>query len=772
MVTRRGLHKSLFSLVILIMSNREAAAQVPLLADVTVNYRQYGTTLLLTDEQDNYFAGISDLRKWGVSGPYLDVVEYEDGEFVRLRSLGDVAIAYDAKTVSLRLEFPPELLPAQQTSLARHSADPVSSTGAYIDYDWSYTSADESYATGFLAPSVFTPSGVFNAQVLYQGYEPPPDRTTGLVSDTEDWIRLDTTFTRDFPDRMRSLRIGDVIHRPGPWGNALRVGGVQVASNFATQPSFISFPMPNLQGTASMPSTLDLYVDGTLRHRQNLEPGPFRVDEIPVVTGAGQIQMVVTDILGNQHLHAQNFYASQELLRPGLSEYSYTLGSLRSDFGIASNNYDGSALLAEHRYGINNELTMGGRAELGRRTKQISAALDWSPDLSGVISLGLGVSRHNSKSGGAWLLGYRYRARRYNFSARASGSSKHFGVIGVLNQSFVPKTQVVVSGGWRSGGAGSFGAALVHTDYHDRPARDILTLSHSYRLFRRYSLSTSASYTKEQVSDFNIGMTVTTTFGARRSASARVSHDDAGGQLRMETQSVLPTGPGIGYRIGTTVAEQERIDARFIGQTDFGRYTLEGDRFAGNTSLRTSAGGSIAWLAGRPYFAREINDGFAVARVSGLENVRIYVENQEIGRSDKHGRLLLPRLRPYETNRIRIEPTDLPLASEVPTVSMEVTPAFRSGLVVNFPVTTPSFAMLRAVLPSGEALPEGAIVYLSGKNESSIVGLNGAIYLSGPEGAGEVTVEWAGQRCSFDVALPSPTQALPRLGEFVCGAVP
>ena len=211
------------------------------------------------------------------------------------------------------------------------------------------------------------------------------------------------------------------------------------------------------------------------------------------------------------------------------------------------------------------------------------------------------------------------------------------------------------------------------------------------------------------------------------------------------------------------------MDGRFIGQTDFGRYTLEGDRYGDETSYRASASGSVAWLAGRPYFAREINDGFAVARVGNIENVRIYVENQEVGQSDKHGRLLLPRLQPYEVNRIRIEPTDLPLLAEVGTVSLEVTPAYRSGVVIDFPVATPSFGMLRAVLPNGEAVPEGATVRFSGNDEPSIVGMDGAVYLSGPAGEGEVTIDWSSDSCSFSVELPGPGVQLPRLGEFVCG---
>ena len=59
----QGLRNALLSFVALIMFNGELTAQEHLFVDVTVNYRHYGTTLLLRDEEGNYYASISDLTK-------------------------------------------------------------------------------------------------------------------------------------------------------------------------------------------------------------------------------------------------------------------------------------------------------------------------------------------------------------------------------------------------------------------------------------------------------------------------------------------------------------------------------------------------------------------------------------------------------------------------------------------------------------------------------------------------------------------------------------
>jgi outer membrane usher protein len=769
---RQNLRKALASLAILIMSNTFASALELLFVDLTINYRHYGTALLLRDGDANYYATVSDLAKWGVRGPYVDRLVRDGREFVRLESLGRIAISYDAQTASATVSIPAELLPTQQLSLRRDSApDTVSSTGAYLDYDWSYTSAGSSFPSGLLAPTFFSESGVLHTKILYQGYD-PPDTTIGASSNrSQDWIRLDTTFSRDFPDNMRTLRIGDTVAAAGPWGSAQYVGGVQFASNFGTQPAFISFPTPSFQGSASLPSTLDLYVDGTLRHRQNLDAGPFRADQIPVITGAGEMQMVVTDILGREQLYSQNFYTGAELLRPGLSDFSYTLGALRENFGFASNDYGDVVLLAEHRYGLNEIVTVGGRTEVSSSTKLLSATVDWSPRMTGVVNLGLGLSDSDSGSGHSWLAGYRYQARDFNIGARVSGTSRSFSGVGATAFGGTPKTQLIINGGWNHPRAGSFGVALVHMDFHDAEARDVITFNHSKTFFQRYFFSIYANYVKDTHSDVSVGVNVNTTFGPRHNATASFSQDGDNSFARMEAQSTLPTGPGYGYRVGKTIGDIERFDARFVGQTNYGRYQLETDQYGDVSSTRVSASGSIAWLAGRPYFTREINDGFAVARVGNLKDVRVYVENQEVGRSDDEGRLLLPRLRPYEVNRIRIEPVDLPMATVARTISMEVAPAFRSGIVINFPVSTPSVALIRAFLPNGEPVPSGAAVSIEGEDAKTVVGLDGTIYITGTAGRTVISVDILPQACQFEIELPPADQTLPHLGDFECTTV-
>ena len=141
------------------------------------------------------------------------------------------------------------------------------------------------------------------------------------LSDNRSLVRLDTAWTRDFPDRMATLHVGDAISTPAPWGRAVRFGGVQYGTNFSTQPTLVRTPLLAAQGEAVVPSTVDVFVNGQQVASESVPPGPFSIDHLPVLTGAGQLQVVVTDALGREQVTVQPYYSGTALLRRGLNEF-------------------------------------------------------------------------------------------------------------------------------------------------------------------------------------------------------------------------------------------------------------------------------------------------------------------------------------------------------------------------------------------------------------------------------------------------------------------
>ena len=63
-----------------------------------------------------------------------------------------------------------------------------------------------------------------------------------------DAVRLDTTFTADFPARMERLTVGDAISDGSTWGSAVHFGGIGWSRNFSVRPDLVTTPLLSATG--------------------------------------------------------------------------------------------------------------------------------------------------------------------------------------------------------------------------------------------------------------------------------------------------------------------------------------------------------------------------------------------------------------------------------------------------------------------------------------------------------------------------------------------
>jgi len=164
-----------------------------------------------------------------------------------------------------------------------------------------------------------------------------------------------------------------------------------------------------------------------------------------------------------------------------------------------------------------------------------------------------------------------------------------------------------------------------------------------------------------------------------------------------------------------------------------------------------------------------------VVQVPDYSGVGIYADNQLVASTDADGNALLPRIRPYQKNQVRIEQADLPLDTQIEAVQLDAVPYFRSGLLLRFPVKRSRGALLTVVLESGEPLPAGALAEIikdsDEENEVFPIGLRGELYLTGLGASNRLRVTWLEQRCEFILPYPESTDPLPNLGTYTCTRV-
>jgi outer membrane usher protein len=570
----------------------------------------------------------------------------------------------------------------------------------------------------------------------------------------------------------------------------VRFGGIQYGTNFATQPYLVRFPLQAVAGEAALPSTVDLLVNGVPVSSQRVPPGPFRINDVPTITGAGNISVVVRDILGREQVTVLPYYTPLALLRQGLSDYGFEAGKIRRNFGLESDDYGRSVVAGTYRYGFTNTFTGEARAEaVGRghlTGEQATAGISGAYLLGdvGVATAAVAGSTSDRGAGALYSAGFFRQARVLSFGVQTAMTTRDFTQLGLretprdftrlglLEGTAAPRNITLANLGVNMGRPGtiSFGYGL--TDDRVGPRRDAYTLSYSVSLGRMGSLFASATQTQSDGNtERGFFLTYTVALGSLTSASASFSRPGGGADPEFigTLQQSPPLGEGFGYLLQAT--DSGRAYANGAVKTRYADAFVEARRGEQETAYRAGVLGSLVTLGGSVFAARPIRSSFAVVEVPDYPNVRVYQDNQLIGRTSSGGTILLPTLRPYERNPVRVDQRDLPLGAKVDALEVEAVPAFGSGVLVKFPVGRSYGAVMRVERADGTPPPTGAIARVDGIAQVFPVAPDGELYVSGVTKATRVAVSWRTGECEFELDRITGDDPLPDLGTKLCREV-
>jgi outer membrane usher protein len=725
------------------------------------------TVLLLRRRSDGrLLARGEDLQRWRLRVPGAVALRHGGEDWYSLDALPGLTYRVDESRQTLSVDAPPGLFSA--TSLtgkdASFSVPPPAPPGVFLNYDLSLDRSDgPTHAGGLFDMGVFNAWGTGTGSVLA--------RDTGVGAH---FVRLDTTWTQDRPAQLASVRIGDAISAAGSWGRSLRFGGVQWATNFATRPGLVTFPLPSASAEAVLPSTVDLFVNNTLRLRRDVPTGPFTIHDLPVVSGQGEARLVVRDLLGREQVITLPYYASPRLLQQGLREYSYEMGFVRNNYGIASNDYGRFAAVATHRLGFSDAFTGEARGELLREQQTVGVSGAWLWPTAGLFSASVAASHARRGTGELVALGFERQSRSLSIGGNVQLASQRFVQLGLQPGELAPRQVTQLFVGANAGGYGSLAASYTHQAYRDRDEVKLANASYSIGLGKLGFLSFSVLRVLSGETKTSFSLNFTFVLGDRSSVSVSAARDPTGNEAVVQTQRNLPPGDGFGYRIvagATEATNSQRMGAALSVQNAFGLYSLEAARDGGQTGFRAGARGSVAMLGGDVFMSRQIGDAFAVVQVPDYPGVRVYADNQVVGRTATNGSALVPRLRPYQKNTIRIEQADLPMDAEIDALEQDTVPYLRSGVLLQIPVRRSRGALLTVILDNGEPLPSGAVVQIAGEKNEFPAGLKGEVYVTGLSPNNRVHISWRGQRCEVVVPFLPTTDPLPHLGTYTCAGV-
>lgn len=745
--------------LLLLLASPAAAQEQRTFLDTSINSVTKGDTLVVLRDAD-VLVSVAWLTEAGVRA-FAGRRQTIDGqEFVSLASLAPaVTFSVDERELRLNLTVSPDLLERLVRDL--HQGRPEDlvyrrDTSGFFNYALNAGSAGDY--------DLFSEAGLSVRGALFSSTW---SASAGSV------VRGLTSFTIDDRTRIRRWVVGDSFAATGTLGGDALLAGITVGREFTVEPYFVRFPTLSLSAPLPTPSVVEVHVNGRLVRQEQVQPGLLDVRNLPLTTGHNETRIVIRDPFGGTRELSTGYYSTASVLAPGVHDYQYSVGVRRAALSRSSWDYAAPALLARHRVGITDFITVGGRVEAAEDLVSGGPSINLRLPF-GELEAAVAASNSAGYRGRALSTSYVYSARSVSAGGTFRLSDARYATVSLTPYDPRPDTEVTVFAGVPVGGGISLSTQHTYALLQDASVRLRSDLIASARLSRYTHLMATAGRVEDRgARHFEVAVGLMVMFGARTSATTSVTNGPDGVHAAMDVQRPLPMGTGYGYQLRTDDHRGGLPSGAVQYQGPFGRYEVRHESAGGRPHTSVNVSGAIVGIGGGLFASRPVRSSFALVQVPGVKDVRGFSSNQEIGRTNGSGNILVPDLLPYYGNLLNIADTDIPIDYVIPRVQATVAPPYRGGALVRFPVrrVQRSEGRVLVVVDGVERAPTyGELrVDVDGERLASPIGASGQFYFENlPAGRHSAVVESQDGTCTFSLEVPVADGASANLGVIRC----
>jgi len=794
-------------ILILFLPSSSFAEQIVTL--LFVNGEKKGEVFVHRTESGDFLLRIEDLKAAGFRAPNGTIVQMDGEPHLSLRAMAGVSFTFDEQTLTLHISAEPSLLPRTSIEFASRPQRNVyysKESSVFLNYGMEYHAGE---GVTFQSLSLTNELGIRRGDYLFL-----TDTLYTRDKIQDNFVRLHTSITRDDRQEMRRIIFGDLFASSGTLGSSTNLGGISFSKVYGIDPFFITYPTLELSGQVSLPSEVDIYMNGAKIRTERVAPGEFQLRNLSAYGGAGVVELVVRDSLGREQRFPYPFYSGDNiLLKKGLHDYSYNIGFRRDEFGRESNRYSNPAAVVFHRYGLNDFLTLGFRGEAAKDLVNGGPQAAVRLGTLGVMNLSLSGSAGGGP-GSAVDISYQYLNRRFNARLFYQFFSRTYLT---LTSSSLGLQQNYAEGGGLGYTHPKFGSLsfdlTVQKTYQGTEKRTAAT---GYSKSFPGNVNLTATFRRVQdpalgyANEFFVGLSYTAKKDLNFSVRHEVTSDRESDSIQVQKNP--PLGEGIGFRALLERDQNEGQSSTYIVNPMLqynGRHAiLKGEmttiQNSGNWTDQylLGASGALVFLDGVVGLTRPVTDSFAVVKVGDIEGVTVRSGAQDIGRTDSSGRMFITNLSSYNDNLIAINDKDIPFEYYFPQVQKLVSPPLRSGSCIGFLVKKlqPVTGILKIRI-NGEVKPvefHEVDLVVDGRKITFPTGTGGEFYIDISQSqqfmtlslaeekscsslAGETSaflkpgiyqaaVMYEGRRHTFSLAVPISTDPIIDLGQVIFNA--
>ena len=571
---------------------------------------------------------------------------------------------------------------------------------------------------------------------------------------------LDTYWQKDFQNKAISLRIGDAQSRALDWTRSTRISGLKLSRNFELQPYQVTSPLESFKGSVLLPSSIDLLINGVKQSTSQAQPGQFNLQTVPSISGAGDAQLVITDLNGQQRIVNVSLFGTAQLLRQGLSDWDINFGVNKLNYALKSFKYDDDFVAnGSYRYGLTQDTTIESHAEIAPDLQLAGLGLIHRlPKTYGIFNGSYSYSQLNDQIGQHYVLGYQWSNRTFNFSLNHQQATDDFADIATIQDyAYIQKSDQAFLG--VNTNYGQFGGSYARQQY-DQSENEFLIFNWSYVFPSRQYLNLSMTRDLgNQENSFYLSLNIP--LDRKTNAKASIQRDRDHTQYAVNARrTAVQDQPDWGWQADANFTDQQNymIQGQLQRQNDYGEWNVGIQNSKANgqnyTTSMASARGSVVMMDYDLFAMRQSLGSFAVVSTDGMQNVPVQLENRSVGKTNKKGLLLVKDLNAYQHNSVSIDALGLPYDYKIETTRIDAVPQNGAGVYINFPlyrIKTVQFTLLNNL---GQIFPMGSRVWnqdqlpTSESKELTIVARDGLVYLENPVSS-NIYIENEGQYCQL-----------------------
>ncbi|EJQ7281751.1 fimbrial biogenesis outer membrane usher protein [Escherichia coli] len=546
---------------------------------------------------------------------------------------------------------------------------------------------------------------------------------------------------------------------------------------------------PVVSGIAKTNALVTISQHGNIIYQTSVAPGPFRIDDLYQAGVAGDLIVTVKESDGSEHISTQSYSALPVMLRSG--SYRYEISAGRFNTGASSGTEDTPLFaMGTLAYGLPHYTTLYGGLLKAKNYE--------STVLGSGLSLGrLGALSFDGTSATATLSDKRKRMRgnsfrlKYSKSMLSTGttidltsyrySDRRYYTFNEVNSmgmrsydSFYDRDSFHKRSTWQAnisqslGTIGALSLQGIWSDYWGNYAHKQNTLNVNFSSYINkisYNISYSIDHLKGKVSypvnkqlAFNISVPLSFFTTSKSAQGVNLGYSINMSNInRNVVHQVTASGTftnntswNINHSLGNKDEESGSLSVDYNSENynAGGEYNYD----INSRGINGHIAGSILLHSHGILLSHYTGDTMALVSVPGVAGVKITPGD---GVTDSQGYALVPYMRVYQKNTISLDPSTLPKHVDIIQNSKNVFPTQGAVVLAKFNPKIGQQVFMKLNF-HGKPVPFGSVVSVIGDNNSSIVGDDGIVYLSGLQERGIIKVRWGdntNQHCKVSFNL-------------------